>query len=178
VPELQRLRAEHAAAVLDFELANRAYFAASISDRGDAFFEHFAAGFQALLAEQHAGVAAYHVLVAEDGSVVGRFNLVFGEDRSAELGCRVAQHAAGRGLATATIRELCGLATAHYGLRTLRAAASLQNVASQRALTKAGFLPVGAADPAHLGGKPGTWYERVLPEDTPPSRRTLGGSSR
>jgi ribosomal-protein-alanine N-acetyltransferase len=29
-------------------------------------------------------------------------------------------------------------------------------------LTKAGFVPVGAADPADLGGKPGTWYQRYL----------------
>jgi len=29
-------------------------------------------------------------------------------------------------------------------------------------LTKAGFVPVGAADPADLGGKPGTWYQRDL----------------
>jgi ribosomal-protein-alanine N-acetyltransferase len=41
VPELQRLRADHAPAVLAFELANRAYFATFISDRGDEFFDHF-----------------------------------------------------------------------------------------------------------------------------------------
>jgi len=29
-------------------------------------------------------------------------------------------------------------------------------------LTKAGFVPVGPADPAHLGGRPGTWYQRDL----------------
>ena len=34
MPELQRLRADHAPAVLAFELANRAYFATFISDRG------------------------------------------------------------------------------------------------------------------------------------------------
>jgi ribosomal-protein-alanine N-acetyltransferase len=42
VPELQRLRADHASAVLAFELANRSYFAASIPDRGDEFFARFA----------------------------------------------------------------------------------------------------------------------------------------
>ena len=165
MPELQRLRADHASAVLEFELANRAYFAASISDRGDEFYEHFTERHHALLTEQQAGVGAYHVLVAEDGSVLGRFNLFFVEDGSAELGYRVAQHAAGRGLATATVRELCQLATAHYGVRKVRAATSLQNAASQKVLTKAGFLPVGPADPADLGGKPGTWYERVLADE-------------
>lgn len=162
MPELQRLRADHAAAVLDFELANRAYFAAAISDRGDEFFEHFTERHHALLAEQQAGVAAYHVLVAGDGSVVGRFNLILGKDESAELGYRVAQRAAGRGVATAIVREMCRLASTQYGLRRIRAATSLQNAASQKVLTKAGFLPVGPADPADLGGKPGAWYERVL----------------
>jgi [ribosomal protein S5]-alanine N-acetyltransferase len=165
VPELQRLRADHASAVLAFELANRPYFALSISDRGDDFYEHFSERHHALLAQQQAGAGAYFVLVAEDGSVLGRFNLVLVEDGSAELGYRVAQHVAGRGLATATVRELCRLATAEYGLRRIRAATSRQNTASQKVLTKAGFLPVGPADPADLGGKPGTWYERALAVD-------------
>jgi [ribosomal protein S5]-alanine N-acetyltransferase len=122
VPELQRLRADHAAAVLAFELANRAYFAASISDRGDEFYDHFTERHSAVLAEQEAGIGAYHVLVAEDGSVLGRFNLVFVEAGTAVLGYRVAQQVAGRGVATATVRDLCRLAAARYGLRTLRAA--------------------------------------------------------
>lgn len=167
MPELQRLRTDHAAAVLAFELANRAYFAASISDRGEEFFEHFTERHDALLTEQQARAGAYHVLVAEDGSVLGRFNLRFVEDGSAVLGYRVAQHATGRGLATATVRDLCQLATAQYGLRTIRAATSFQNAASQRVLTNAGFLPVGPAEPADLGGKPGPWYERVLVDESP-----------
>ena len=162
MPQLQRLHASHAAAVLAFELANRAYFAASISDRGDEFFDHFTERHSALLAEQEAGIGAFYVLVAEDGSVLGRFNLVDIEDHTAELGFRVAQHVAGRGVATATVRELCRLAAAQHGLRTLRAAAASQNAASQKVLTKAGFVPVGPAGPAHLGGKPGTWYQRDL----------------
>jgi ribosomal-protein-alanine N-acetyltransferase len=162
MPELQRLHAGHAPAVLAFELANRAYFAASISDRGDDFFAQFTDRYNTLLAEQEAGMCASYVLVAEDGSVLGRFNLVGIEDHSAELGYRVAQHMAGRGVATATVRELCRLAAARHGLRTLRAATAHQNVASQKVLTKAGFVAVGPADPAHLGGKPGTWYQRDL----------------
>jgi ribosomal-protein-alanine N-acetyltransferase len=162
VPELQRLRADHAAAVLAFELANRAYFAASISDRGDEFYDRFTERHSALLAEQEAGIGAFYVLVAEDGSVLGRFNLVFVEGGTAKLGYRVAQHVAGRGVATATVRELCRLAEARYGLRTLRAATAGENAASQKVLAKAGFVLVGPADPADLGGKPGAWYQRDL----------------
>jgi ribosomal-protein-alanine N-acetyltransferase len=162
VPELQRLHAGHAPAVLAFELANRAYFAAFVSDRGDEFYDQFTDRHSALLAEQEAGICAFYVLVAEDGSVLGRFNLYDFEDGTAELGYRVAQHVAGRGVATATVRELCRLAAARHGLRTLKAATARENAASQKVLTKAGFVPVGPADPAHLGGKPGTRYQRDL----------------
>lgn len=162
MPELKRLHADHAAAVLAFELANRAYFAASISDRGDDFFDQFADRYSALLADQEGGFCAFYVIVAEDGSVLGRFNLYDVEDGTAELGYRVAQHVAGRGVATATVRELCRLAAARHGLRTLRAATACRNVASQRVLVKAGFVLVGPADPAVLGGRPGTWYQRDL----------------
>jgi ribosomal-protein-alanine N-acetyltransferase len=157
VPELQRLHADHAPAVLAFELANRAYFSAFISDRGDEFFDQFTERYSALLADQDAGHGAYYVLVAADGSVLGRFNLIIAGDGTAELGYRLAQHVAGRGVATATVRELCRLAAARHGLRTLRAAVSSENIASQKVLTKAGFVPVGPAGPAHLGGKSGTW---------------------
>ncbi len=162
MPKLQRLHPGHAPAVLAFELANRSYFAAFVSDRGDEFFDQFTEQHSALLAEQEAGAGTYYVLVAEDGSVLGRFNLYRFEDGTAELGYRVAQHAAGRGLATATVRELCRLAAARHGLCTLRAAVSRENAASQKVLAKAGFVPVGPADPAHLGGKQGTWYQRDL----------------
>ena len=162
MPELQQLRAGHGPAVLAFELANRAYFAASISDRGDAFYEQFTDRHSASLAEQEAGASAFYVLVAEDDSVLGRFNLYDVKDGTARLGYRVAQHVAGRGVATATVLELCGLAPARHGLRTLRAATARDNAASRRVLAKAGFVPVRPADPADLGGKPGTWYQRDL----------------
>ena len=160
--ELQRLEAGHAPAVLAFERANRAWFAASISDRGDEFFAQFSDRFRALLADQEAGRAAYHVLLADDGSVLGRFNLIFTGDGVADLGYRVAQQAAGRGVATATVRELCQRAAESYGLRTVRAATADANAASRKVLARAGFVPAGPADPAEIGGKQGTWYQLDL----------------
>jgi [ribosomal protein S5]-alanine N-acetyltransferase len=159
MPELQRLRADHTPALLAFELANRAYFAASVSDRGDEFFERFTDGISAMLAEQEAGVGAYYVLVGDDGSALGRFNLYRISDGIAELGYRIAEHVAGRGVATANVREMCGLAAQEHGLRTLVAETSHENVASQKVLENAGFVPVGPASP---GGRPGTRYERDL----------------
>ena len=115
MPELQRLRADHAPAVLAFELANRTYFAASISDRGDEFFVHFAENFDALLTEQESGTCIFHVLVDVDGTVLGRFNLYDLHDGTADLGYRVAKDVAGRGVASATVHELCRLAAAQDG---------------------------------------------------------------
>lgn len=165
--ELQLLRAEHEEQVLAFERPNRAYFAASISDRGDDYFDHFADQHGARLREQAAGEAAYYVLVDAEGSILGRFNLRFDGSGGAVLGYRVAEHAAGRGVATAAVRNLCRLALARHGIRAARASTSHANVASHRVLTTAGFFPVGPAGPQEVGGKAGTSYERVLTEPAP-----------
>ncbi|TQL66238.1 ribosomal-protein-alanine N-acetyltransferase [Nocardioides albertanoniae] len=158
MPELKRMHVDHASAVLAFERADRTYFAASISDRGDDFFDRFTDRYNAALAEQEAGICAFYLLVDEDGSVLGRFNLYDLEDGTARLGYRVAERVAGRGVATENVRKLCRMARATHGLRTLRAATSQDNVASQKVLVRSGFVPVGPARPADLGGKSGTWY--------------------
>lgn len=153
--ELQRLRPEHEDMVLEFEIANRTYFAASISDRGDDYFANFSNEHRTLLADQANGGFAFHLLVDERGAVVGRFNLFDVIDRNAVVGYRVAAHVAGQGVATSGLRELCRLARDDYGLATLRAVTSNENVASQRVLEKAGFVMEG---PAEVAGRPGVAY--------------------
>jgi len=157
--ELQRLRLGHEAAVLAFEQENRAYFAEWVSDRGDDFYEEFPERHRALLAEQEAGSCVFHVLVDGDETVVGRFNLYDLVEGTAVVGYRVAQRVSGRGVATSGLRNLCRIAGEECGLRTLRAAASNENVASQRVLAKAGFVAIG---PAEVGARPGTRYELAL----------------
>lgn len=157
--ELQLLRLDHEAAVLDFERENRKYFAESISDRGDEFYEEFGERHRQDLAEQAAGVCIYHVLVDDDQTVVGRFNLYDLVEETAEVGYRVAQRVSGTGVATFGLRHLCRIAAENYGLRTLRAGASNENVASQRVLAKVGFV---ASGPGLVGGRPGTRYELPL----------------
>lgn len=103
--KLQRLRSDHAAAVLAFKVANRAYFAVSVTDRGDDFYEQFSERHRALLAEQDAGMCVFHVLLDGDGTVMGRFNLYDLVDGTAEVGYRVAEQVVGRGVATSTLRN-------------------------------------------------------------------------
>lgn len=161
MPKLQRLRPDHAPALLSFERGNRAFFAASVPDRGDAYFTDFAARHEALLAEQTTGACHFHVLVAEDGKeILGRFNLVDVTPDEATLGFRLAQKATGQGLATTTVRHLFTLCTESYTLTTLHAAATLTNTSSRSVLTRTGFVATG--EEVVLGGKRGLAYVRQL----------------
>jgi [ribosomal protein S5]-alanine N-acetyltransferase len=155
MPELQRLRADHAPALLAFERENRDFFVRSIPDRGDAYFARFDERHRDVLAMQEAGLDHFHVLVEADGTIVGRVNLVRVEpDGSAELGYRIAEHASGRGLATRFVREVVELARS-YGLSSLRAETTLDNLASRSVLARVGFVETGTTT---LSGKPGLTY--------------------
>ena len=139
MPTIERLRPDHAAAVLAFEQENRTYFAATIPDRGDDYFTHFADRHEALLVEQATGTCHFHVLIGDGGVVLGRVNLVDVADGSAELGFRIAEKATGQGLATTSVRKMAKLAATTYRLRSLRAGASATNTGSQKVLTRTGF---------------------------------------
>lgn len=168
MPRLEQITADHAAAILRFEHDNRDYFAASISDRGDDFFDQFDARYRDSLAEQESGECAFFVLVDDDGEVLGRFNLYDLHECTARVGYRVAEQVAGRGVATAAVRRLCAVAAA-LGLESLVAATSDDNVASQQVLEKSGFKRLGTAGPDELGGKHGIRYRRDLAATTSPA---------
>ncbi|MGW5847722.1 GNAT family N-acetyltransferase [Streptomyces sp. NPDC055254] len=163
-PRLELLRPDHGPALLVFERENRAWFAASVPDRGDAYFARFDARHRDLLAEQAAGLHFFHLLVGEGGEVLGRVNLVDAADGSAELGYRIAERAAGRGLATAGVREVCALAAREYGLRELRAVTTLDNAGSLAVLARTGFVPTGEL---RLDGRPGRTFVRTLLDEEP-----------
>ncbi|WP_328363193.1 GNAT family N-acetyltransferase [Streptomyces sp. NBC_00445] len=139
---LERLRADHARVLLAFERENREYFARSIPDRGDAYFADFAAVHEARLAEQDAGVCHFHVIIDDEGRLIGRVNLIDVEDGSAELGYRVGEHATGKGVATKAVAEACRIAGTTYGLTSLIAVTTLDNRASRAVLERNAFTAV------------------------------------
>jgi ribosomal-protein-alanine N-acetyltransferase len=157
--ELRPVQNDDEARLLRFELENRAYFAESISDRGDDFFEKFAERHRELLAEQEAGACAFYLLVAEDEQVVGRFNLYDLVDGTANVGYRVGQTFSGSGVATSGLIELCHIARHEHALRALSATTSDENIASQKVLLKAGFVAIEAAV---VAGRQGVRYELSL----------------
>ncbi|WP_034590643.1 GNAT family N-acetyltransferase [Hamadaea tsunoensis] len=156
---LRPVTADDAGPLLEFELANRAYFARSIPDRGDEYFARFADRHAALLAMQAAGTDFFHVVTGADGAILGRVNLVRVADGRAELGYRIAEAAAGRGLATWATGEACRLAADRYQLRMLTAVTTLDNAASRTVLTRTGFTAVREID---IDGQPGLCFELRL----------------
>ncbi|MBK3584703.1 GNAT family N-acetyltransferase [Streptomyces sp. BE282] len=163
---VSRLTAGHAEALLAFERENRAYFSASVPDRGDDYFTGFGARHRELLAEQEAGLHHFHVVEDADGTLLGRINLVGVRDGSAELGYRIGERAAGRGPATRADRRLCVTAVREYGLPLLRAGTTLDNAGSRPVLARTGFQPV---EEVMFGDRPGRRYVLDLRGSTLPA---------
>jgi [ribosomal protein S5]-alanine N-acetyltransferase len=156
---LEPLTAAHQDAILEFETANRDYFRTTIPDRGDSFFADYPAYHAVLLACQGAGTDRFHVLTTDDGTIAGRVNLVCIADGEAELGYRIGQEFAGRGLATEAVRQICELARTEYGLTRLRARTTDDNAPSATVLLRNGFVVTGTTT---LSGGPGHHYRRDL----------------
>jgi ribosomal-protein-alanine N-acetyltransferase len=136
---LEELDTSHREALLRFERANRQWFSRWVPDRGDDYFASFDARLALLLAERHAGVGWYSVVLSAAGDVLGRVNLADVVDGSAWLGYRVAEHVTGRGVATAAVAEALRVAQTHLDLRTVRAMTHADNLASQAVLERSGF---------------------------------------
>jgi ribosomal-protein-alanine N-acetyltransferase len=97
--------------------------------------------------------------------VLGRVNLIDVADGSADLGFRIAEKAAGCGLATAAVRRVCAMAAEDYGLRSLRASAAAANLGSRAVLGRAGFVPTG--EEVLLAGRPGLHHLLRLADPAP-----------
>ena len=98
------------------------------------------------------GVALPHVVLDEAGRVAGRItveSIVRGAFQSGHLGYWLAEEATGRGLGTAAVREMTGLAFGQLGLHRVQADTVVDNVRSQRLLARCGFTRYGTA-PAYL----------------------------
>jgi ribosomal-protein-alanine N-acetyltransferase len=108
------------------------------------------------------GTTLPHVIVDGD-RVVGRITLtgiVRGPFQSANLGYWVAATANGRGLATAAVRDIARLAFAELHLHRIEAGTLLHNAASQKVLTRNGFIRFGTA-PQYLKIA-GQWQDHAM----------------
>ncbi|MGK5052297.1 FAD-dependent oxidoreductase [Janthinobacterium sp. RB2P8] len=155
---IRTLRPDDAAPVLAFEQANRAWFERHIDRRPDDFYS--VDGIHAHVAqflEEHAqGRMHPCVIVDEHGQLIGRANLkdIDRKRGVAEVGYRIGQQQAGRGLATAALQYLIALAQDEWRLSSLCAYAIDGNGASIRVLERCGFAQgMAVPDIALVAGK-------------------------
>ena len=156
---------EDGRALAELLRVNREFLAPWDPIRGDDYYTDD--GQLALLREaldgQERGTALTHVILAEDGRVVGRITLsgiVRGPFQSCSVGYWVAASDNGRGLATAALAHLKQLAFGELGLHRIEAGALLHNVRSQRVLERNGFVRFGVA-PEYLSIA-GRWQDHVM----------------
>ncbi len=94
------------------------------------------------------GTMAAYVILDGAGAVVGRINLnniVRGPFQSASMGYWLDEAAGGRGLATAAVAELVGIAFGALGLHRVEAGTVPDNGRSQAVLRRNGFRRFGYA---------------------------------
>jgi [ribosomal protein S5]-alanine N-acetyltransferase len=109
------------------------------------------------------GAALPHVILDGSGRVAGRITLsgiVRGPFQSCSVGYWVSVTAAGRGLATAAVRDMVRVAFDELRLHRVQAETLLHNVRSQRVLNRNGFRRIGMA-PAYLNIA-GRWQDHIL----------------
>jgi len=102
-------------------------------------------------------------IVDADGELAGRITIsgiTRGAFQSASIGYWVAKSRNGRGLASAAVGEVIGIAFRDLGLHRLQAETLLHNTASQRVLRRNGFQPFAVA-PSYLKIA-GEWQDHLL----------------
>lgn len=155
---IRTLRPDDTAPLLAFEQANRAWFERHIDARPDDFYSlnGVAAHIAHFLAEHAQGRMHPCVIVGEHGQLIGRANLkdIDGQARTAEVGYRIGEQQAGKGLATAALHHLINLAQDEWQLASLCAHSIDGNAASIRVLERCGFVQgMAMLDIAKVEGK-------------------------
>lgn len=145
------------AALLAFELENRAFFEANINARAATFYsdEGVKSAIDGAL-DDAAADRGYQFLVKSDkGDILGRINLreVERERGSAVLGYRIGAAHVRQGHASAAVRAVLEIAFGRLGLRRIVAGARTSNFGSVQVLLRTGFGRLDdVADTVELNG--------------------------
>jgi ribosomal-protein-alanine N-acetyltransferase len=115
-------------------------------------------------AELQAGLgSSYRCVIVEDGAIVGMISLSAierGPAQSAHLGYWVARAANGRGVASRAVELMLQHAFGPLALHRVQAGTLLDNLASQRVLSRNGFELIGVAR-SYLKIA-GSWQDHIL----------------
>jgi ribosomal-protein-alanine N-acetyltransferase len=165
VPFTRLVQRDDAAAIAEILNRNREFMAPTEPDRDESFYtvEGQSQIIGVALTEHQAGIRLPHVILDDDGSVVGRATLneiVRGPLQSASLGYYVDGRRNGRGLASRATAEMVSIAFGELGLHRVQAGTQPENLASQRVLIKNSFRQYGYA-PEYLK-LAGEWRDGLL----------------
>lgn len=173
--EMREIRTADAAGLAEVLERNREYMAPYEPDRPEGFYTGAGqlARIEALLEDRDGGRVLPYVLIGS-GAPIGAINLgsiARGPLCSGGVGYWVDQAWAGKGVATAALREVIRIARDEAGLHRVEAGTRVDNLASQRVLAKAGFEQYGLAPRyLHVGGD---WQDhrlfQLLLHDDPPA---------
>jgi len=145
-----------AEALYAFELKNRTYFEQSIPSRGNDYylFEIFKQRHASLLQEQREGTSFFYLIKDVGGEILGRINLVDRDvtTKRAELGYRIRQNHAGKGIAKEAVRLLIKKCP-KFDIHEIKAKTTEGNIASQKILTGNGFQRENTAVEVELNGQ-------------------------
>ena len=131
-----------------FELENRAFFESSFLSRDSSYynFNNFKAIIKELIEEQKKDLVYMYLIIAKNGEVLGRVNLVSitrGNFNKAELGYRIAENHQGKGYATSAVKLILDEVAGTHKLHRIEAGTSPDNIGSQIVLIKNGFQFTG-----------------------------------
>lgn len=165
MPFTRLVRRDDAAAISEILNRNRELMAPTEPERDERFYtvEGQLRTIGVALTEHQAGIRLPHVILDDDGSVVGRATLneiVRGPLQSASLGYYVNRRCNGRGLASRATAEMVSIAFEELGLHRVQAGTQADNLASQRVLIKNSFREYGYAPKYLLLA--GEWRDEVL----------------
>lgn len=156
---------DDAPALAELQRVNRAFLAPWEPARSDGYFTEVGqrAAIDQALAEYTQGRNLPQVILDDSAAIVGRITLngiVRGPFLSCSVGYWVSQSVTCRGVATAALREITGVAFGELGLHRIQAETLLDNFASQRVLERNGFARIGMA-PTYLKIA-GRWQDFIL----------------
>ncbi|WP_025783416.1 GNAT family N-acetyltransferase [Sporosarcina sp. D27] len=132
-----------------FERENRNFFEETVPTRGDNYYkpEVFKKRHAMLLEEQAEGISYFYLIKDENGSILGRINVVDIDMTHgiANLGYRVGHLHTGKGVAKKAL-ELLLETVAQLNIKQLKAMTTTNNMASRKVLEKNGFEQTACVD--------------------------------
>ncbi|MGG0644588.1 GNAT family N-acetyltransferase [Sporosarcina gallistercoris] len=141
---IDKVTAQDAKDLYKFEWDNRDFFEETVPTRGDDYYnpEVFKTRHVNLLEEQAKGISIFYLIKDEQGSILGRINLVDIDElnKVAHLGYRVGQIHVGQGIAKNALKLLLE-SVVERNIQILKAVTTTTNLASQQVLENNGFEP-------------------------------------